>query len=804
MEQAFSMYQRIMANLDAAMSNMLKHANGRQVSLHMVGSDHEVPTLTRQVSDLVGKITPATDREPTAYQFAQSIFFKHVVEVNELLKLEVLMTILGSLKEECPKMSKDMINWISYLPVNDDGDLKQHRSVLVLLLRNKLVKISDVDMHLAVKCDGGRAAGWVDLAVHFVHHVILQKHLATLPDLANVVEVLGKAVQRGIGTSTRKISKLMEDLRASGDGSLIGTGGGTLIGGAIGSARPATVAMPSVALPVDPETIKLGKGNSAEPVGARDQVISLLEQWIRVWNEAGGAEKACVQFLTVLQQQGVLKTDESTEVFLRIAIELVVEACFKSKQITNDAADGSPSVQYSYNVLDALSSMLVILVKYASADPQSLTSRVHLLNRILSTIIRVLTADAEARRSEGLDQRPYFRLLVNLLKDLTAPDPVVDANNIQVLGAFATAFHALQPTALPSFAFAWLELVSHRAFMPALLLSKPAQKGWLFMHKLLVDLFAFLEPYLRRSQLPNAVRTLYKGTLRVLLVLLHDFPEFLCDYHFSFCDVIPASCIQLRNLFLSAFPRAMRLPDPFTPNLKVDLLPEISQPPRILSNYMAALSHKDKTLRSDLDQYLKNRRNASFLDWLPDRLRTSNGKDGFNYNVPAMNSLVVYVGTQAIAQLQNKSTPITHSAPMDIFQHLVGALDAEGRYLFLNAIANQLRYPNNHTHYFSCVLLYIFAEANNEFIQEQITRVLLERLIVHRPHPWGLLITFIELIKNPRYNFWAHSFTHCAQEIERVFESVARSCMGPGTHVSPPTSEPQDPSPNLLATTPTQ
>ena len=66
-----------------------------------------------------------------------------------------------------------------------------------------------------------------------------------------------------------------------------------------------------------------------------------------------------------------------------------------------------------------------------------------------------------------------------------------------------------------------------------------------------------------------------------------------------------------------------------------------------------------------------------------------------------------------------------------------------------------------------------------EIIQEQITRVLLERLIVNRPHPWGLLITFIELIKNPRYNFWALSFTHCASEIERLFESVARSCMGP-------------------------
>ena len=115
------------------------------------------------------------------------------------------------------------------------------------------------------------------------------------------------------------------------------------------------------------------------------------------------------------------------------------------------------------------------------------------------------------------------------------------------------------------------------------------------------------------------------------------------------------------------------------------------------------------------------------------------------------------------------------TAPMDIFLRLAADLDKEGRYHLFTAIANQLRYPNNHTHYFSCVLLYLFAEAGSEVVQEQITRVLLERLIVNRPHPWGLLITFIELIKNPRYNFWGHAFTKCSPEIERLFESVARS-----------------------------
>merc|ERR1719188_321376 len=145
----------------------------------------------------------------------------------------------------------------------------------------------------------------------------------------------------------------------------------------------------------------------------------------------------------------------------------------------------------------------------------------------------------------------------------------------------------------------------------------------------------------------------------------------------------------------------------------------------------------------------------------------------------------MYVGTQAIQFIRAKSqspsiTNISqHNSYMDIFQNLAVDMDTEGRYLFLNCIANQLRYPNSHTHYYSCCLLYLFAEANTEAIQEQITRVLLERLIVNRPHPWGLLITFIELVENPSFKFWQHEFVTCAPEIQKLFESVARSCMVP-------------------------
>ena len=128
---------------------------------------------------------------------------------------------------------------------------------------------------------------------------------------------------------------------------------------------------------------------------------------------------------------------------------------------------------------------------------------------------------------------------------------------------------------------------------------------------------------------------------------------------------------------------------------------------------------------------------------------------GTRYDVPMMNALVLYIGVNAIAANQNARNSVLNSSPMELLQKLCDeSLDAEGRYYFMSAVANQLRYPNSHTHYFSCITLCLFQETKSELVREQITRVLLERLVVNRPHPWGLLVTFVELIKNPRYNFW--------------------------------------------------
>ena len=72
----------------------------------------------------------------------------------------------------------------------------------------------------------------------------------------------------------------------------------------------------------------------------------------------------------------------------------------------------------------------------------------------------------------------------------------------------------------------------------------------------------------------------YEATLRIVVVIKSDYPEFLCDFHFNLVNSLPEHCVQLKNIILSAQPRNIPYIDPFSKNLKVDQLPEISLPPR--------------------------------------------------------------------------------------------------------------------------------------------------------------------------------------------------------------------------------
>lgn len=730
---------------------------------------------------------------------------------------------------------------------------------------------------------------------------------ATSPPSTHAARAAAAAIEECACRVDRALSQLRRLPPAA-----LGVPGGAVAPSATGTAAPSTAAVgPTPSQPAQ----------ATEEL--RAHVLAQFDGWLKETAAQHHDERIDFYFLQKFKAHNLLKGDEMTDWLIRTLTEVAVRKCLESATAPDAAvaptpssggASTSPSTAFSsvtstatatstgaaasqqvspspapspsstaaapsdaaaprppsgprlrFDYVDGVSRIISLLVRWGvpSDHARMAELRRDLLRRLLVAVAQVLYRDHETS-GVRFNQRPYFRIFSNLLVDCFVPEPTSDQLEMPYLSTFATIFHQLSPHALPAFAFAYLSLISHRNFMPKLINSKGRQ-GWPHMHRLLFDLLVFMEPPLRRIELTPALRALYQGTMRTLLVLLHDFPEFLCEYHFSLCEVTPTTCVQLRNVILSAFPRDVQLPDPFMPNLKVaiscllplphspslgsshpqryllvhschthlstqvDLLPASRESPPIRSAYLEPLEacttvatvtqpgpidpatglpgpsttqQVTSNLRLDLESFVRSRQPANFLQTLPNRLFLSDpariAQRGTRYNTPLIASLVLYTGILGLQPWRQKG-PLPHSKhtpSMDIFYHLVMCLDSEGRYLLLNAIANQLRYPNAHTHYFSCALLYLYlsdgatphaqdgavAPANpatpRTGLKELITRVLLERLIVNRPHPWGLLITFIELIKNPRYKFWQQEFIHCAPELESLFNSVAKSCLG--------------------------
>ena len=211
--------------------------------------------------------------------------------------------------------------------------------------------------------------------------------------------------------------------------------------------------------------------------------------------------------------------------------------------------------------------------------------------------------------------------------------------------------------------------------------------------RLLASMFKFMEPRLRDGAITPTVDILTKGLLRTLLVLLHDFPDYLSENHFTLCNLIPPGCVQLKNLVLSAFPRQKRLPDPFMQGLILETITENKDPPRLTVNL--ALILDNLKIRPALDKYLQSSVPADFPRRLVERIKIMPMENGmqngvgpgkekhYHYNVELLSAIVLYVGIQAIeASAKDDETGVlifdARSPHMGLFTALNIELDIEG------------------------------------------------------------------------------------------------------------------------------
>ena len=143
------------------------------------------------------------------------------------------------------------------------------------------------------------------------------------------------------------------------------------------------------------------------------------------------------------------------------------------------------------------------------------------MNKVLGIVAGVLLIDHDVRATE-FQQVPYHRIFIMLFLELNAPDQILETINFQVLTAYSNMLSILRPAKVsfyqrniskyftiasqaPGFAYAWLEIVSHRVFIGRILSLTPQQKGWPMYAQLLTALFKFLSPFLRNAELAKPV-----------------------------------------------------------------------------------------------------------------------------------------------------------------------------------------------------------------------------------------------------------------------------------------------------------
>ena len=85
--------------------------------------------------------------------------------------------------------------------------------------------------------------------------------------------------------------------------------------------------------------------------------------------------------------------------------------------------------------------------------------------KVFDAIQETMEEDYRLAKLE-FNQKPYHRMLMNILQALLIPQCFNSQTHQLILISMADLFNKLNPNKFPGFAFSWLELISHKFFMP--------------------------------------------------------------------------------------------------------------------------------------------------------------------------------------------------------------------------------------------------------------------------------------------------------------------------------------------------
>ena len=393
-----------------------------------------------------------------------------------------------------------------------------------ILMRSGLINMSLLDVTLAQCID--QAQSPVALAFTFQFLKIYGPQGLHENDVPHIIMALLKLSKTNNTASlVMEIQQILEVFNKTGSGSAISQD---------------NVFVPPRAVAADPHAF-----SDHTESDFQEKTERLLREWIQMYySPQHDINKFFSAYVQQMNLHGILKTDDSITRFFQHSTELCVEFCFRL--LTHSSATPQAIIETRskcFHTLDAFAHLILMLVKHSGSNTganMESSPKISLLNKVLGIIANVAIADQETR-NENFQHLPYYRILIILFVELTLGshnlglplmstavpniDPLVEQIQFNVLQAFTQTLKAIRPSKCPSFAYAWLDFISHRTFLEKCLhgIIAGSNKGWPLYASLLIDLIRFLAPFLRCVEMSNPVELLYK----VCLVMLEVYRSYL-------------------------------------------------------------------------------------------------------------------------------------------------------------------------------------------------------------------------------------------------------------------------------------
>lgn len=416
-------YNQLLERLTSAIrSTAASAAASQQVTVASIGPqtitglprDHELVSVLREIRAVGLRLAPGVHREEVCVVQAQKLFrglfelLSPPQSVLDALALQAYLAALVGLQELCVKLRKDLVSYLHYIP---DDRRYTSDAVLLGLLRASLFHIPDFDAFIAKAMDGGRNVPALRLGMLVAQRAVVQDRLLAPSELPLTVEALVAIAGRAPGTVLaagsapptgtamqllQQLQPLLEAVRSTAAAvaaaavALASAANGLQLGPAptplglvISTGHSVTQAMLSAAASAGslalgaapaPAIVPPTAAEAAYPETFRQQVLYLLETWVRICTEAAagaaGSDKTYHQYLAVLSQQGVLSSDAATERFFRVMLDLCVQSCAATAKPHEGPPAGAaagalptPRTRLLYTGVDALSKLVVLLVK---------------------------------------------------------------------------------------------------------------------------------------------------------------------------------------------------------------------------------------------------------------------------------------------------------------------------------------------------------------------------------------------------------------------------------------------------------